>query len=682
MRERFHQLFLGLSLLCACLYLEPAAAQGTNNSAVVLTNAAQVRALSPAEAAKKIPVHLRGTVLELDSRGRHFSLVDDTAGIYAECLANLLRGVSRGDLIEMEGVTDPGKFAPFIDAVRVRKIGKGTIPEPLHPSSEDILSGQMDAQWIEISGVVRRISNDILELSLENGGGRVFAQAPGQKVAVDSKIRVRGICYYQFNKTRQAIRPYLSISPGERVVVEEPAVTNLDSLPLRSIGDLMQFNPSVALAHRVRVRGIVIQSQDGFWIHDSGRGIHVLSDDAGDIKVGEEVEVFGFVKRGDYGPMLEDVVFRKTPRKLPVVPVIRLNKASEALDHDSDLIQCDASIVEQWSTSDGLRLKLADGETEFPAILPLQDHNAHPPHWRTGTRVQITGVCTVIFRPKPTRVGTVEPQFFQLLLRSPADVVVLELPSWWDAEHVAWVTGGVAVLLLLAVGIVIWIGRRRLRQEALQRMKSEAEFAAVLNERNRMARELHDTLAQGLGTISLQLELAKRQVPTESIAQPTLEEARAQTRASLNEVRGAIWNMRSQVLETGDLASALQSVLHSLVNRDHVKSELRVVGEPRRFAPVVENDVLRIGQEAIANAVKHGHATQIEVTLQFGNEAFELTVADNGQGFDPMHPPASEGGFGLVAMRERAAEINGKLTVTSESGKGCTIQLTLPISRS
>lgn len=364
---------------------------------------------------------------------------------------------------------------------------------------------------------------------------------------------------------------------------------------------------------------------------------------------------------------------------VPVSPKL-LDRAEDALNHPSELIECDAVIREQWRALDGIRLRLSDGASEFSALLRLPDQTVSPPRWELGTRVRLAGVCSVGFRNEPKTPGTLAPQFFQILLRSPEDIQILQLPSWWNARHVAWLTGAVATVLLAAVALVIWIGHRRLRQQAIERMKSETEFAAVWNERNRLARELHDTLAQGLGTISLQLELAKRQVPADSSAQSTLAEAGIQTRASLDEVRGAIWNMRSQALEKGDLVSALTGVLQSMTDRDQVKREICVVGEPRRFAAVVENNLLRVAQEAIANAVKHAHAKRIEVTLKFDRQQFEILVSDDGRGFDPVHPPASASGFGLLGMRERATAMNGQLTVTAAPGKGCIVKLVLPTS--
>ncbi len=669
---------------------EPALAQvPAAVSPVILTNAAQVRALTPAEASQRLPVRIRGVVINKDdgSRSSFFSIVDGNVGIYCQMSADLVANFARGDLIEVEGVSNPGKFAPYLDAHAVRKLGKGMIPEPRVVNRDELLSGQLDAQWIEVSGVVRRVKsveNDLdLEVDLETGGGRmlVHVSGGGRAIPVDSTVRLQGVCYYQFNKTRQALSPYLSVPAANLVFVSALATTNLDTLPVCSVENLMQFSPVQSYVHRVRVRGAVIHSQPGenFWIRDGGRGLHVVCDGPESLAVGAEVDVFGFLSHGEYGPMVEDAIFRKTGKTLPVPP-IHLMKAAEALDHDSDLVECEAVIQEQWSALDGCRLKLSGGTTEFPAVLRLTNHNAFPPHWLPGARVRVAGICAVSFLTKPLAPGTLEPQQFQILLRSLADVVVLQPPSWWTSGHVAWLLGVAALMLLLAVAIIVGIGRRHLREQAIERMKSEAEFSAVMNERNRMAREFHDTLAQGLGAISLQLEVAKRQLPADASAQKPLGEAGAQTRASLDEVRNAIWNMRSQVLETGDLASALNGVLHALTDRKQLQAELKVIGEPKRFAPVVENNLLRIGQEAIANAAKHAQAKRIEVVLKFEERQFEMCVSDDGCGFDPSHPPASEGGFGLVGMRERVTELNGELNVSSAPGKGSIVKLTMPLS--
>jgi len=256
-----------------------------------------------------------------------------------------------------------------------------------------------------------------------------------------------------------------------------------------------------------------------------------------------------------------------------------------------------------------------------------------------------------------TLAFTVEPFFWQ---------------TWWF-QLLAWLVAGA-----VAGGAIFWEIRRRLRVQAAARQQAEGEFKAVWNERNRMARELHDTLAQGLSAISMQLELLKRKLPADSPARGVLDETREMTKSSLAEARNSIWNMRSQVLETGDLTTALEGILKAIPNGCKIESVVQVKGTPRRLAPVTENNLLRIGQEAIANAVRYAQCGRIEVTLVFEESQIELSVRDDGQGFDPDNPPRSEGGFGLAGMRERAEQMHGEFHVISAPGKGTMVRVVVP----
>ncbi|MRR37936.1 sensor histidine kinase, partial [bacterium] len=363
--------------------------------------------------------------------------------------------------------------------------------------------------------------------------------------------------------------------------------------------------------------------------------------------------------------------------KLPIPN--RLDRPATALQHDSDLVELEGTIQEQWLALDGCRLKLVDQTNAFSALLSLAAGSPVPRGWLPGSRVRVTGICMVNAGSPGVSAGTIDPQSFEILLRSPADLLVLQPPPWWTPEHIIWVLGAIIGALLLAVLGFSWNHRRHMREQVLARARSEAEFAAVWNERNRIARELHDTLAQGLGAISMQLEVAKRKLPADSEARGALEEARILARSNLAESRNAIWNMRSQVLETGDLPGALRNILHSLTEGTKSKGDLFVRGRCRRLAPVTENNLLRICQEAITNAAKYASADRIEVVLEYGERQLQLSVLDDGCGFDPRHPPASDSGFGLVGMRERAAQMHGQLTVTSQLGEGTLLTLILPL---
>ena len=208
---------------------------------------------------------------------------------------------------------------------------------------------------------------------------------------------------------------------------------------------------------------------------------------------------------------------------------------------------------------------------------------------------------------------------------------------------------------------------------------AEAEFSAMFAERNRIAREIHDTLAQGLGAISMHLEMVKDQLGREpdKVARH-LEIAHQMARQSLTEARESIWNMRSQVLENGDLAEALQGILRQLTDGTATQGEFTASGNVRRLAPVIENNLLRLGQEAVANAVKHAHAKKISVVLMFTDRQVALTVRDDGGGFDSAQPPTGSH-FGLRGQRERTAQLGGKLAVQSAPGHGTEVTVQIPI---
>lgn len=673
-------LFLALAALAATT----AARALETNALVCLTNATQVRLLSPTAAAEKVPVRLRGVVV-VSLRGNQFVLVDETAGIYGEGDLPEIGRLQRGDLIQVDGFSDPGKFAPFVLVTNVQKIGRSKIPQAVTIKGDDLSSGQLDAQWIEAVGIVRRAEPTgggfNVELSLEPERLRVLAFVPGSAsgITVDSTIRLRAVCFYQFNKSRQMLQPFLSVPQGEPVQILKAGTNNPTGLEIRPIKSLMQFNAAETYANRVRVNGQVIYAHagEGVWIHDADRGLRVFGEAKELPAVGAEVDVYGFLKRGEYGPVIEDATFKKANQKEPVKPVV-LSDVRQALDHDADLVQCEAVVVEQWRALDGIRLKLINGKTEFPAVLRVNDGSL-PADWQPKTRVRVTGVCTVGFLTEHTLVGTQEPQVFQILLRSPADILILERPSWWTSEHVSWVFGGVIFLLLSLVVLVVGRSRKRLREQAVERMKAEAEFAAVWNERNRMAREIHDTLAQGLTAISMQLEVLKRHLPADAKAKELLEQARSLVREKMVEARNAIWNVRSQVLEKGDLAKALGDVVRHLTEGTTTKGEIRVRGNVRRLAPNAENNLLLLGQEAITNAMKYSQAKTILVALDFEEKQLRLSVSDDGCGFDVKAPPPSEGGLGLKAMQERATLIHADFSVVSEPGEGTIISVVMSL---
>jgi ligand-binding sensor domain-containing protein/signal transduction histidine kinase len=231
-----------------------------------------------------------------------------------------------------------------------------------------------------------------------------------------------------------------------------------------------------------------------------------------------------------------------------------------------------------------------------------------------------------------------------------------------------------ALLVLLVVGIVLLVQRMRLN-------RAEREFNAVLGERNRIAREIHDTLAQGYVGISVQLELLAELLRMSKIdtAQKHLDSTREYVREGLADARQSIWALRSQDAGETTLPVKLRRMVEGAGNAE-LEAELSIFGAYRPLPPVTEQEILRIAQEAIQNVKKHAGANHLTAQLEYGPQEIALNVRDDGHGFKTAQAPLP-GHYGLVGMRERAAAISGTLEVTSEPGAGVNVRLRVKARR-
>ena len=212
------------------------------------------------------------------------------------------------------------------------------------------------------------------------------------------------------------------------------------------------------------------------------------------------------------------------------------------------------------------------------------------------------------------------------------------------------------------------------------RLYQETRDMAVLEERNRMAREIHDTLAQGFTGIVLQLEAAEQALNEDaSLAQEHLNRARSLARENLNEARRSVWALRPLALEQLPFETVLRQETESFTRDSGIKAAVNISGESRTQPHDVQSTLLRICQEALTNIRKHAEATEVAVHLAFEANTVRLSIRDNGRGFDTETPV--ESGFGLISMRERVRLLGGTLMVQSEIGRGTLIEATLPLSR-
>ena len=207
----------------------------------------------------------------------------------------------------------------------------------------------------------------------------------------------------------------------------------------------------------------------------------------------------------------------------------------------------------------------------------------------------------------------------------------------------------------------------------------EARFAAVLAERTRLAREIHDTLLQGFAGVALSLRAATRRLNAPAEYTKPLDDVLALAQRTIADARQAVWDLRAPALAEGSFTTALENAARRALAAGGLPLDWTVSGRPRALSPDVESLLLRVCQEALANTVKHASAQQARVALIYERRVVRLTVRDDGCGFrvDPSYRSYA-GHWGLLGMRERVQQMHGTLRVTSEEGKGTEVSLAVP----
>ena len=204
-------------------------------------------------------------------------------------------------------------------------------------------------------------------------------------------------------------------------------------------------------------------------------------------------------------------------------------------------------------------------------------------------------------------------------------------------------------------------------------LAEQRRHAVLLEERTRMARDIHDTLAQGFTGVIIQLDTSVEALRDEEpeAAAKHIGRARELARESLTEARRSVHALRPQALEKATFADALRAIITNTTAGTSLRADFQLKGEPRELQPAVEENLLHIGQEALSNALKHARATKFQARLSFDSDAVRLELRDNGKGF--VVDCANGGGIGLIGMRERAEQIGATLAVTSKPGRGTKI---------
>lgn len=650
-----------------------------------LTNARELRLLPPEQAEQRVAVRLRAVVTFIEPN-RTIFLQDETGGTFARFNPNLPL-VQPGHLVQVQGVSYPGLYVPGIETENIRILGTNVLPAAMPVTFEQLAAGQFNYERVEVRGIVRAFTpgeegRGLLLLGM-GGTARLEIHANAAEPAaaerlVDSAVRVQGLAAGFINDKRQLVSPHLRVMDLSGFAVEERAPEKPWDLAITPSTHLLRFSPTGSPGHRVKVRGVVTHHEPGraLFIRDGTQGLYLQSAQPDSARPGDVVEALGFPAMGTFSAYLQDAVFRKTGSEPEPEPIAAAAREITKGSRDADLVRLDAEMLDVLRTASHVVLVMRSGDTAFHARI-AGDQTSQFAELRPGSRLRLTGVARAEqpeFRPVSFSTSA---RSFEIVLRGPGDIEVLHAPSWWTARRLGIAAVLLLALVLAALAWVVLLRRRVAQQTAI--IHEKVATAATMEERQRIAREFHDTLEQELVGVALRLDAA---IPAVAEAKPRdlLEATRRLIQRIQAEARGFLWNLRDRSLEAASLADAIAHTTADLWQGREF--EVRVSGEPRRLPGVIEHELLRIAQEASNNAAKHGRAERIEIEIAYAADSVRLRIADDGAGFDPHEAAMRAGRFGLTGMRERVKKLGGTFELRSQPGSGTEIELRVPVERS
>ncbi|HWQ91014.1 MAG TPA: PAS domain-containing sensor histidine kinase [Clostridia bacterium] len=562
-----------------------------------LRTAAQIRKLSADEAERRYPVRLRGVVTYFNevtpSKAFRF-FQDDTAGIYFYTDANTINpGLMTGQQVELEGWTGKGEFAPTITVGRAQVLGQGPFPPAKPVSFEQLVTGREDSQFVEIHGVVRsvRLEDQRLHFIVEvaTGDGRLVAYAsqlpvPRGEDLIDSTVRLRGVCFTQFNRQRQFFDFGLVVPRPEDLMIEMPAPVDPFAMPLQPIKSLLQYSAQGSYGHRLKIAGsVILRSGDRLYIQDGEDGVCVQTKQASGVDVGDRVEVLGFPARGEYTPRLDDGVFRK----IDSAPIPRPEQvtADQALqgDHDCRLVTVEAVLLDRAQHSQEPFLVLQSGGFVFHAHLRGNDGSAKLNYLQNGSKVAVTGVCLIEAGQDWYYGENWRAASFRVLLRSPEDIVVLQKPPWWTLQRLLWATGLLCAAVLGAFGWVAFLRRRVRKQTQIINQKLQAE--AALKERYL---ELFENANDVVFTHDLTGQITSMNSTGERLLQRPRQDilSRNITALIVEEQRPAAREWLYQVINGVEVPAAEWDFLNAAGQRVKLEINTRMIAQEGRYLEV------------------------------------------------------------------------------------------------
>lgn len=657
------------------------------NGLPVLTTAGAIHRLKREEAQRAYPVKIRGVVTCVLPEHQAFTIQDATRGIYVEDYSpNRAAAPQVGEFLEVEGKTDPGLFAPLVSARRISSLGAGRAPEPVKPTWDQLINGSLDAQQVELQGIVTTIHTNGLTLLMRGGVAKIELRLAGQSQSSlqhfeNALVRIRGCLFASWDYVTHQVRMGDVRIYAADIFVEQPAPQDLFSSPRKTASELLLFDPQAGVFQRVKVSGqIVFVRGNEFFLMDGNRGVRFVTKQPATLEIGDIVDVVGFPDLlGSAAPVLREAVVRKTGNApLPAARVLSADNLIQT-DHDATRVRVEGLLLNLRQTKTDTVLELQQGVRTFVAHVSDADNSL--PSLATGSRLELTGIYAGL---GGNRAAGQDIAAFELLLKSPTDIKVLARPPWWTLKRLLVIVGALAGVL---AGAVLWITQLHRQVEErtaelgaqIQERQRVEHQRALEEERTRIAQDLHDELGSGITEMSMLAARAKSASSPNEKRSLYLDQVGGKARELVTGLDEIVWAMNPRHDSFSSLVSyfslyadrflGLAGIVWRLENADAQTD--RAIDSRRR------HQLFLAFKEALTNVVRHAQATEVRIHIECDGQRLHIRVADNGRGL-----PAgarTEDMDGVANMRGRIEKLGGEFQIKSASGGGATVQFNVPV---
>ena len=664
-----------LAIVCALvLAVLPSAGE-------TLTTVADANAVNLEEITSPRPFDFTGTVLS--GGNLSFAFADKSGGSLVFRNEPDSSGIRTWDVVRVKGemlIADNDKTRRLLTH-EVEVLRHGLPIPPVNATVQEVNAGKFDFRFVRIKGVfascvVDEVAPDYFWAMLKTSLGScllaINASALKSETVhdlTDAEVEVVGLPMPIPGLRLSLGRCIRVYEPNAIAVVKPPPKNPFSAQPLSETGDM---------SHRQRISGVVIAAaQDHFFIKTGiGRVVKVVPD-SGEKMPGtdETVEVVGFPGYVPYWLCFSEAIVRTTGKSPDFREKPHPTTISKLFFDPSGRRRFDTPVTGHRLILRGKvisatenEIELSDGTNSLYVMLDaVRDQMPEIP--KIGSTMEATGLCWSEFHNKYE--SDVFPTFrrFVLYPHDASDIHVIASPPWWTPFRLAMLAIGLVALLALSAAwnVSLNIKAERRGRELYEERASHAIAEKRIEERTRLAVELHDSISQTLTGIAMQLEVG------------ATDTAQTMLSACRGELRRCLWDLRSRTFEERDMTEAIEKTLEPHASGAKITVRFNV---PREHLSDSEtHTILRIIRELVVNAIRHGGATTVKVAGERHGDAISFSVKDNGRGFDPEAAPGPEKGhFGLLGIRERLKEFGGEMSIESKPGHGTHITIRLAIA--